>query len=217
MSSCCQTSPDANAPPPTKVFRRVLIAALIINAAMFVVEMSAGLAAGSASLQADALDFLGDSASYAISLCVLGLSLRWRSGAALLKGVSMGLFGVFVIANAAWHAHAGTLPGAMTMGAVGTLALVANVICALLLMRFRDGDANMRSVWLCTRNDAIGNLAVIAAGAAVFASNTGWPDIFVAAIMASLALSASWRVIAHALRELRQDSGLPIPLSTDAR
>jgi Co/Zn/Cd efflux system component len=196
MGSCCHTNQDANAPPP-KTFQRLLIATLVINAVMFVVEISAGLTASAASRQANAFDFLGDSANYSLFLCVLGMSLWWRAGAALVKDVSMGLFGLFVIANAAWHANTETLPGAMTMDAVGTLALIANVICALLLMRFRDGDANMSSIWLCIRNDATGNLE---------------------AIMASLALSASWRVITHALRGLRYEAGiLPTPLSTYAR
>jgi len=203
MGSCCESHAPTIDGNTTRAFRRVLVVVLVINLAMFVVEISAGFAAGSASLQADALDFLGDSASYAISFCVLGMGWRWRAGAALLKGVAMGLFGIFVIANAAWHAHAGTLPGAMTMSAVGTVAFIANVACAFLLLRFRSGDANMQSVWLCTRNDAISNLAVIAAGAGVFVSQSGWPDILVAAIMASLALSASWRVIGQARRELR--------------
>lgn len=211
MGSCCESHAPQIDENTTSAFRRALIVVLIINATMFVVEMAAGFAAGSASLQADALDFLGDSASYAISLCVLGMAGHWRARAALLKGYAMGLFGIFVIANAGWHAYVGTVPGAMTMGVVGSAAFVANVVCAFLLLRFRDGDANMQSVWLCTRNDAIGNLAIIAAGAGVFASQSGWPDIIVAGIMASLALSASWRVIGHAKRELRAVADAPIP------
>ena len=189
--------------PTTARLRHILIIVLIVNAAMFGVEITAGLAAKSVSLQADALDFLGDAATYAITLFVLTMSLRWRAGAALLKGISMGLFGIFVLAMAAWQAINGTLPGFQVMGAVGFAALAANVFCALLLIRFREGDSNMRSVWLCSRNDAISNVAVMIAAAAVFASETGWPDIAVAVVMASLALTASWQVVRHALSELR--------------
>ena len=206
MSGCCHTH-DA---PTTARLRRVLITVMIVNASMFGVEIFAGLAAKSVSLQADALDFLGDAATYGITLFVLTMPLGWRAGAALLKGVSMGLFGIFVLGAAVWHAAHGTLPGFQTMGAVGFAALTANLVCALLLIRFREGDANMRSVWLCSRNDAIGNVAVMAAAAGVFASQTGWPDIAVAAIMAGLALSASWQVIRHALAELRGAQGEPV-------
>ena len=189
--------------PTTTRLRRVLIVVLIVNAAMFGVEIFAGIAAQSVSLQADALDFLGDAATYGITLFVLTMSLRWRAGTALLKGVSMGLFGIFVLGMAVWHAVNGTLPGFEVMGSIGFAALTANVFCALLLMRFREGDSNMRSVWLCSRNDAISNVAVMIAAAGVFASDTGWPDIAVAVVMAGLALTASWQVIRHALQELR--------------
>jgi Co/Zn/Cd efflux system component len=190
--------------------RRVLFIALAINAGMFGVEISAGLVAQSVALQADALDFLGDAATYGITLFVLGMSLRWRAAAALLKGVSMGLFGVFVLGAAIYHIIGGTLPGAGIMGSVGFAALVANVICALMLIGFREGDANMRSVWLCSRNDAIGNVAVMAAAAGVFATDTGWPDVGVAALMAALAFTASWQVTRQALRELRAGRLAPV-------
>ncbi len=189
--------------PTTARLRRILIVVLIINAVMFAVEIFAGLAANSVALQADALDFLGDAATYAITLFVLTMPIRWRAGAALLKGISMGLFGVFVLAAAAWQSINGTLPGFEIMGSVGFAALIANVVCALLLIGFREGDSNMRSVWLCSRNDAIGNVAVMIAAASVFATQTGWPDIIVAAIMAGLALTSSWQVVRHALDELR--------------
>ncbi len=184
--------------------RRILVVVLIVNAVMFGVEMTAGIAAKSVSLQADAIDFLGDAATYAITLAVMGMSLRWRAGAALLKGASMGLFGIFVLGAAIWHAVNGTLPGAQIMGTVGFAALVANVFCALLLLRFREGDANMRSVWLCSRNDAISNVAVMIAAAGVFATDTGWPDAIVAVIMATLALTSSWQVLRQARSEWRE-------------
>ena len=190
-------------------YRRVLWAVLAINAAMFLVEIGAGVAAGSASLQADALDFFGDAANYAISLLVVGMVLRYRALAALAKGTTMGLFGFWIIGTAIWHALHGTLPNAYTMGAIGFAALAANAISFGLLWAYRDGDANMRSAWICTRNDVLGNLAVLVAAAGVFGTGTGWPDIIVATIMASLALQGSWLVVEQSLRELRQGSLAP--------
>ena len=190
-------------------YRRVLWAVLAINAAMFLVEIGAGVAAGSASLQADALDFFGDAANYAISLLVVGMVLRYRALAALAKGTTMGLFGLWIIGTAIWHALHGTLPNAYTMGAIGFAALAANAISFGLLWGYRGGDANMRSAWICTRNDVLGNLAVLVAAAGVFGTGTGWPDIIVATIMASLALQGSWLVVQQSLRELRQGSLAP--------
>ena len=177
---------------------------LAINAAMFIVEIGAGLAAGSASLQADALDFLGDAGNYAISLFVVGMALRYRATAALAKAATMGLFGTWVLAVAMWHAWHGTLPQAFTMGAVGFAALVANAASFGLLWAHRGGDANMQSAWICTRNDVLGNLAVLLAAAGVFGSGTGWPDVFVAVVMAALALQGATVVARQALEELRR-------------
>ena len=171
---------------------------------MFLVEIGAGLAAGSASLQADALDFLGDAANYAISLMVVGMALRYRATAALAKGATMGLFGLWVIGAVVWHAVHGTLPSAFTMGAVGFAALAANAASFGLLWAYRGGDANMRSAWICTRNDVLGNLAVLLAALGVFGTGTGWPDIIVAAIMAALALQGATIVVRQSLAELRQ-------------
>ena len=182
---------------------------LCINATMFLFEIGAGLVAGSASLQADALDFFGDAANYAISLFVIGMALRYRAMAALVKGTTMGLFGFWIIGTAGWYALHGTLPNAFTMGAVGFVALGANAVSFGLLWAYRGGDANMRSAWICTRNDVLGNLAVLLAAAGVFGTGAGWPDIIVAAIMASLALQGAWLVIQHALAELHQR--LPVP------
>ncbi len=184
------------------IYRRVLWSVLAINGVMFLVEGASGLAADSVSLQADALDFLGDAATYGISLMVLGMSLRWRAGAALLKGTAMGAFGIWVLGASAYHIVYPALPSAGIMSGVGVLALVANLASAFLLYRFRHGDANARSVWLCTRNDAIGNIAVVAAGAGVFATATGWPDLGVGVVMAALALSSSFLVLRQAAREL---------------
>lgn len=182
--------------------RRVLWAVLAINLAMFLVEVGAGLAAGSASLQADALDFLGDAANYAISLLVIGMAVRYRASAALAKGLSMGAFGVWVVATVAWHAYAGAPPSAVTMSAIGVAALVTNAASFGLLWAYRDGDANMRSAWLCTRNDVLGNLAVLLAAAGVFGTGHGWPDLVVALVMAALALQGAATVIRHALSQL---------------
>jgi Co/Zn/Cd efflux system component len=199
--SCHQHAPHAAA-ESTRT-RRLLWVALWINAAMFAIELAGGFHAGSVSLLADAVDFFGDALSYGVSLFVLGLAARWGARAALLKGLTMGTFGVFVIGRAAWGAAAGTVPEPLTMGLIGILALVANVVVAVMLYTFRDGDANLRSVWLCSRNDAISNLAVMAAALGVFGTGTGWPDLAVASVMGVLALSAARSVVAQARVELR--------------
>jgi Co/Zn/Cd efflux system component len=208
MADCCCTPPplDLGKPKETAAFTRVLWAVLGINAAMFVVEVGAGLAAGSASLQADALDFLGDAANYGISLFVVGMALRYRAMAALAKGATMGVFGLWVIGSAVWHAVHGTLPSAFTMGAVGFAALAANAASFALLWAYRTGDANMRSAWICTRNDVLGNLAVLLAALGVFGTGTGWPDIVVATVMAALALQGAWTVLGQSLSELRRSA-----------
>ncbi|MEO5733376.1 MAG: cation transporter [Rubrivivax sp.] len=187
----------------TSRYRRVLWVALIVNLAMFGVEMAGGLQASSVSLLADAVDFFGDAANYGISLAVLGMATVWRAKAALLKGLTMALFGFFVLGKAAWSIAAGTVPEPVTMGVIGSLALVANVAVAAMLYAWREGDANMRSVWLCSRNDAIGNLAVMAAAVGVFGSASAWPDLAVAAVMGLLALSAGSAVVRQARMELR--------------
>lgn len=199
MACSCHCETDNSA--AVGAYRRVLWIVIAINATMFVVELTGGLIAGSVSLQADALDFLGDSLTYGISLAVLAMSLRWRAGAALVKGASMGLFGVWVIGTSAYHVLYPGLPSAPIMGGIGTAALIANVTSALLLYRHRQGDANMRSVWLCSRNDAISNIAVIIAASGVWATATGWPDLVVGVIMAVLAMSSSYQVIRQAKAE----------------
>ncbi|TAN57369.1 MAG: cation transporter [Magnetospirillum sp.] len=202
MAGCCSgCHPPTNDAGPR--FRKALWVALAINAGMFLVEIVAGVAAGSSSLQADALDFLGDAANYGVSLFVLGMTLRHRAMASVLKGATMGAFGLWVIGNTTLHLLSDTVPEASVMGAVGVAALVANMVVAVMLYAFRDGDSNMRSVWICSRNDAIGNLAVLAAASGVFATGSGWPDFAVAGIMAVLALSGAAQVLRHALAELR--------------
>jgi len=211
MADCCCTPPPLNLGPDKAAagtFRRALWAVLAINAVMFAVEAGAGLAARSASLQADALDFLGDAANYAISLFVVGMALRYRASAALAKGATMGVFGLWVVGTVVWHAVHGTLPSAFTMGTVGFAALATNAGSFALLWAHRHGDANMRSAWICTRNDVIGNLAVLLAALGVFGTGTGWPDIIVAAIMAGLALQGAAIVAKQALGELRRPLGI---------
>jgi Co/Zn/Cd efflux system component len=184
---------------------------LAINAGMFLVEIVAGLVAGSASLQADALDFLGDAANYGISLFVVGTALRYRATAALVKGATMGAFGLWVVGTILWHALHGSVPEPITMGAVGIAALLANGVVFAMLWAWRDGDANMRSVWICSRNDVVSNLAVLLAAAGVFGTGTGWPDLVVAALMAALALQGAWTVVRQAFIELRSTRLRPIP------
>lgn len=169
---------------------------------MFMVEVVGGLKADSASLLADAADFFGDAANYALSLFALALAPVWRSRSALVKGLTMGGFGIFALGKAAWNAAAETLPEPATMGVIGFLALLTNLAVAGLLFAYRNGDADMRSVWLCSRNDAIGNVAVMLAALGVYGTGAGWPDIVVAAIMGVLALTAARTVIVHARGEL---------------
>jgi Co/Zn/Cd efflux system component len=212
-ADCCDHCHDHDPggdPARQAAYRRVLWAALAINVGMFAVEIGAGVAAGSASLQADALDFLGDGANYAISLFVVGMALRYRATAALAKGATMALFGAWVIGVTAWHAVHGTLPHAFTMGVVGLAALAANALSFALLWVHRWGDANMRSAWICTRNDVLGNLAVLLAALGVFGTGTGWPDVIVAAVMAGLALQGATVVLRQAWRELH-----PLPAATN--
>ena len=187
-------------------WRRVLWIALGVNLAMFATEMVAGSAADSRALQADALDFLGDSANYAISLLVAGMALAWRARAALAKGLTLIALGGWVLATAVIAAVSGASPEPATMGVVGALALASNVGVALMLYRFRTGDANMRSVWICSRNDAIGNVAVMAAALGVFGTGAAWPDLLVAMLLASLGISGGWQIVRSAIGELRSVS-----------
>jgi Co/Zn/Cd efflux system component len=203
--SCCDHDCSAPQTDTDNRYRRILWAALAINLAMFSIEIVASILANSVSLRADALDFLGDAANYAVALAVAGLALQWRARAALLKGSVMGLFGLWVAASTVYHAITATVPRAEVMGAIGFLALVANLAVASLLYRYRSADSQAMSVWLCTRNDCIANIAVIIAGAGVWASATAWPDVAVAAIIAYLGLSSAVRVIRQARSELREE------------
>lgn len=184
-------------------YRRRLWIVIAINAAMFIVEMGAGALAGSQALQADALDFFADAATYGISLAVIGASLRTRALAAFFKGLSLSLMGLWVLGSTAYHVLVLGLPRAEVMGLVGFLALVANVASVLILMRYKDGDSNVRSVWLCSRNDAIGNVAVMLAAVGVWGTATKWPDLIVAAMMASLFLWSSAQILRQSVSEIR--------------
>lgn len=201
---CCSSDSCASSSGNSPRFRRILWIVLVINGGMFAAEIVAGMLAGSAALQADALDFFADASNYAISLFVLGMSLKWRAAAAWIKGASMGLFGLWVLGTVIWQIAHGSVPHAPTMGVVGTLALLANLICLILLMAFRDGDANMRSVWICSRNDVIANVAVLLAAVGVFGTGTGWPDFIVAALMAVLALQGAATILKDATQEWRR-------------
>lgn len=182
-------------------YKRRLWVVIGLNATMFAVEIVAGQMAGSKALQADALDFFGDAMTYGISLAVIGSSVAVRTTAALAKGISLLLMGLWVFGSTVWHVFFVGVPEAQVMGIVGALALAANIASVLLLVRYKDGDANVRSVWLCSRNDAIGNIAVMFAALGVWGTQTGWPDLLVAAIMAVLFLSSAAQIVRQGLRE----------------
>jgi Co/Zn/Cd efflux system component len=203
MSACCSGGCSSDRPPVDPAYRRILWIALVVNAAMFGVELVGGWTSGSVSLLADAVDFFGDAANYGVSLFILGMAAVWRSRTALVKGLTMGAYGMFVVAMAVWNVTAGIVPEHTTMGKIGSLALLANLLVAVLLFAYRNGDANMRSVWLCTRNDVIGNIAVLLAALGVFGTGDGWPDIAVAGVMGVLGLTAARSVIVQASREMK--------------
>ncbi|MBX3685563.1 MAG: cation transporter [Rhodocyclaceae bacterium] len=202
MSACCSGECSSAKAVVSPRFRKALWVALAVNALMFVVEIVGGLKSGSVSLLADAVDFAGDAANYGLSLAVLAMGALWRARAALVKGLTMGAYGLFVLGKTAWAAMSGVPPEPFTMGAVALLALAANVSVAAMLYAFRDGDANMRSVWLCSRNDAIVNVAVGLAALGVLGTGTAWPDLVVAVVIAALALSAGWSVVRQAHGEI---------------
>jgi Co/Zn/Cd efflux system component len=197
---CSPTAEAAQAIAPR--YRRVLWIALALNAAMFFAELGASWTSNSVALIADAIDFFGDAANYGLSLAVLAMAASVRAKAALVKAASMGLFGVAVLGKAAYNLQAGVVPEPVTMGAVGLLALAVNAGVAVMLFSFRTGDANMRSVWICSRNDAIGNVAVMLAALGVFGTGSAWPDLAVAALMGTLALAGAWTVLRQARAEL---------------
>lgn len=183
-------------------YKRALILVILINAAMFLIEMPMGFVGQSQALKADALDFLGDTFTYGLSLYVIGKAGSLRAKAALFKGLSLSAMGLWVLGSTLYTVFYLQQPAAGIMGSVGAAALAANLASVFLLVRFKDGDANVRSVWLCSRNDAIGNVMVMVAASGVWLSGTGWPDLIVAGIMASLFLSGSVQIIRQAMHEL---------------
>jgi len=202
MSGCCDH--DAKFDGVSQDYKRRLWLVIVINALMFVVEMGAGRLAQSQALQADALDFLGDALTYGLSMAVIGASVTVRTNAALFKGISLLVVGTWVFGSTVYRVFYGGVPAAEIMGWVGFLALVANCVSVLLLITYKDGDANVRSVWLCSRNDAIGNIAVLLAALGVWGTASGWPDLIVAGIMGSLFLSSASQIIKQALDERRE-------------
>ena len=188
---------------------------IAINGAMFLFETGASLAADSMALRADALDFLGDTLTYGITLVAIGHSLRWRASAAMFKGLTLLLMGLWVLGSTFYRVVVLGAPNEMIMGSVAALAFAANMVSVLLLLRYRDGDANVRSVWLCSRNDAIGNLAVMVAAATVYYTQTQWPDLVVAFLMAMLFLHSASLIIRQARVELQANaSNVVCPVDT---
>ncbi len=202
MGACCGHS-HGTFDGMSKDYRRRLWLVIALNGGMFIVEMIAGQAAGSKALQADALDFFGDAVTYGISLAVIGASLKTRAMAALAKGTSLFLMGVWVAATTLYQVFVLGVPQAAVMGSIGFLALAVNLASVLLLVRYKDGDANVRSVWLCSRNDAIGNVAVMLAAAGVWGTASAWPDLIVAGLMAALFVSSSVQILSQAIKEYR--------------
>ena len=205
MTGCCDH--DVRFEGVSAAYKRRLWLVIAINAAMFAVEMSAGQAAQSQALKADALDFLGDALTYGLSLAVIGMSLRVRATAALVKGMSLMAMGLWVLGTTLYRVLYTGVPEAEIMGLIGFLALGANLASVLLLMAYKDGDANVRSVWLCSRNDAIGNVAVMLAALGVWGTASGWPDLIVAGLMAALFVNSSVQIIRQSLQE-RRDAAL---------
>jgi len=201
-AECC----DVKHEKVSQQFRKVLWVALVLNFTMFIVEFSASFSADSVSLVADSIDFFGDSANYAVSLFVLGLGVATRAKASLLKAATMAAFGFWVIGTAIYNAIVISSPEPQMMGLLGLIAMLVNLAVAIMLYSFRDGDSNMKSVWLCTRNDVIGNIAVILAASGVFLTTTRWPDLIVAFGMGALSLHSSLQVMKIARVELKTQS-----------
>ena len=202
-AASCGCAGDVRFDGLSRDYKARLWAVIALNAGMFAVEMGGGVMAGSQALQADALDFLGDTLTYGMSLAVIGLSLRVRSTVALVKGATLAFMGLWVLGATVWHVFVLGTPRPEVMGLIAFLALAVNAASVLILIKYKDGDANVRSVWLCSRNDAIGNIAVMLAALGVWGTATGWPDVIVAAILASLFLNSATKILRQALDEWR--------------
>ena len=211
MAGCCG-SDDVAFDGMSAAYRRILWTVIAINGVMFGVETFAGHTAGSQALKADALDFLADSLTYGVSLWAIGRSGKTRALAALAKGVSLALMGLWVLGSTAYQVMVLGVPEASLMGAVGLLACAANLLSVMLLLRYKDGDANVRSVWLCSRNDAIGNLGVVAAAGLVYFTSSGIPDLVVAGAMAGLFCWSAREIIRRSLAELKEVQAAAAPV-----
>lgn len=201
MDHCCEEKAE-EIEQARDAFGRVLWIVLAINAGMFVAEFGAGLVARSTALMADSLDMFGDASVYALSLYALNRTARWRAGAALMKSLLMGGFGLVVIGDVALKIAVGAVPAAPLMGAFGALALAANLVCAVLLLRFRSGEINMRSTWLCSRNDVLANLGVLAAAGLVAYTGSPWPDVAIGLLIAGVFLQSALGVFREAVGQL---------------
>ncbi len=204
MSGDCGCGVDQNFDGSSPAYKRVLIVIIVINLGMFFVELFGGLASGSMALLADSLDFLGDSATYTISLIVIGMPLAVRAKAGLFKGVSLFIVAAWVLGSTSYRVFVEGVPEALTMGTIAVAAFAANVLSAVLLLKYKDGDSNVRSVWLCSRNDAIGNLAVIVAASGIAATDAAWPDLLVAGIMSGLFIHSATRIVQQSWKELSE-------------
>ena len=202
MDACCETKAEELSALRDE-HKKVLIIVLVINAVLFILEATAGLIAHSTALLADSLDMLGDAFVYGFSLYVLWRSLKWKAVAAIVKGIIMAAFGIGVLAQAIHKIMIGIVPNAETMGIIGVLVLLGNGICFLLLSRHRGDDLNMRSTWLCSRNDIFANLAVLIAAAGVTLFASIWPDIIVGVVIATLFLKSAFTVLSESIAELR--------------
>jgi cation diffusion facilitator family transporter len=202
MDACCETKSEELSILGGK-HKNVLKTVLAINALLFLVGMTAGILAQSTALLADSLDMLGDSFVYGFSLYVLWRSAEWKAMAAIVKGVVMALFGIGVLTEAVHKVLTNAVPAAEMMGIVGALALVGNAVCFFALYRYRSDDLNMRSTWLCSRNDIIANTAVLGAAGAVALTGSFWPDLIVGGAIAILFLRTAWTVLEESVREYR--------------
>ena len=185
-------------------YKKILWTVIGLNGGMFLVELAGGALAGSQALQADSLDFAADAATYGLSLWAIGKPLATRATAALIKGASLLGIGAWVLGATLWQLLVLGLPNAPMMSGIALMALVANLTSVMLLARYQQGDANVRSVWLCSRNDAIGNVTVIIAAGLVWLLATPWPDLVVALGMAGLFFQSANRILQQAWAERRQ-------------
>jgi cation diffusion facilitator family transporter len=202
MDACCHEKEEEIA-SLQGAHGRALRIVLAINATFFAIELCAGILAHSTALLADSLDMLGDSLVYGLSLYVLSRSPKWKVSAAMAKGVIMIVFGIGVMIEAVYKALSGQVPGYETIGIIGLLALLANAFCFILLYRHRGDNLNLRSTWLCSRNDVIANAAVLVAALGVYLSKSLWPDVIIGVAIAALFLKSASTVLRESILELR--------------